>query len=131
MRAHSFPGGCSDEGVYQRLCSGRPPPQGFEGDEEALRADLAHPETLGCGSAAAASGGTAGNEGIAARSQGRTGMSIQPGRPMLAILRETLRKMECSQNPETPDQTQLRRILRQRIAKIESVQETTNFRAGK
>ena len=58
-------------------------------------------------------------------------MSIQPGRPMLAILHETLRKIECSQNPETPDQTQLRRILRQRIAKIESVQETTNFRAGK
>jgi hypothetical protein len=50
-------------------------------------------------------------------------MSIQPGRPMLAVLRETLRKLECPEIRESPDQEQLKRILRRRIAEMQSVLE--------
>jgi len=52
-------------------------------------------------------------------------MSIQPGRSMLIVLRESLHKLECSGTVETPDQAELKRILRRRIAEIESVQRPT------
>ena len=52
-------------------------------------------------------------------------MSIQPGRSMVIVLRESLHKLECSGSAETPDQAELKRILRRRIAEIESVQRPT------
>jgi hypothetical protein len=36
--------------------------------------------------------------------------------------RETLRKLECAEIRESPDQEQLKRILRRRIAEMQSVQ---------
>ena len=58
-------------------------------------------------------------------------MSIQPGGSMLTALRETLRKLECSGSAETPDQAELKRILRRRIAEIESVQRPTTKFSGR
>lgn len=58
-------------------------------------------------------------------------MSIQPGRPMLAALRETLRKMECLETSTTPDQAELRRILRRRIAQMETIQFDNKRVAGR
>ena len=52
-------------------------------------------------------------------------MSIQPEGSILTALLETLRKLECSGTVETPDQAELKRILRRLIAEIESVQRPT------
>jgi len=46
-------------------------------------------------------------------------MSIQPQRPLLDALRETLAKAEADLN-ETPTLADLKRILRARIAELES-----------
>jgi hypothetical protein len=46
-------------------------------------------------------------------------MSIQPKRPLLNVLRETLAKAEADPD-ETPTLAHLKRILRARIAELES-----------
>jgi hypothetical protein len=48
-------------------------------------------------------------------------MSIQPGRPMLTVLREMLRKLECAANSQAPA-ADLKRILERRIARMEDAQ---------
>lgn len=48
--------------------------------------------------------------------------SPAPRRPLLETLRDVLRKMEADSNPETPHFADLKRIIRERIAKIEAVQ---------
>ena len=55
----------------------------------------------------------------AARSTLRRGMSIQPKRPLLDALRETLAKAEADPD-ETPALADLKRILRARIAELET-----------
>ena len=53
-------------------------------------------------------------------------MSIQPERPMLMMLRELLRKMECPAGPNAPA-ADLKRILQRRIAHMEDAQrQATN-----
>ena len=47
-------------------------------------------------------------------------MSIQPDRPLLDALRASLRKGEDGSHPETPAHRDLKRILRERIAELES-----------
>ena len=47
-------------------------------------------------------------------------MSIQPERPLLDVLRAALEKVEAAPHPETPTFTELIRILRERIAELES-----------
>jgi len=47
-------------------------------------------------------------------------MSIQPRRPMLAVLQEMLRKPECSGAGETADSADLKCMLRRRITEIEA-----------
>jgi len=49
-------------------------------------------------------------------------MTIQPRRPMLDALRDTLRKLEADHLPETPYLADLKRILRERIADLEATQ---------
>jgi len=49
-------------------------------------------------------------------------MSIQPRRPMLDALRDTLSKLEAYSGPETPTQADLKRILRERIEDLETAQ---------
>lgn len=49
-------------------------------------------------------------------------MSIQPRRPMLAALHETLRKLEGSSARGTAELLDLERILRRRIADLEAMQ---------
>ena len=46
-------------------------------------------------------------------------MSIQPQRPLLEVLRDTLAKAEADPD-ETPTLADLKRILRARIAELES-----------
>ena len=46
-------------------------------------------------------------------------MSIQPSRPLLETLRDTLRKLEADPTPETENLADLKRILRERIAALE------------
>jgi hypothetical protein len=50
-------------------------------------------------------------------------MSIQPNRPLLDALREALRKAEADPGPETKSLRDLKRILRERIATLESIAE--------
>jgi len=53
-------------------------------------------------------------------------MSIQPERPMLMMLRELLRKMECPAGSNAPA-ADLKRILQRRIAHMEDAQrQATN-----
>ena len=47
-------------------------------------------------------------------------MSVQPRRPMLETLRDTLAKLEAYSGPETQTQTDLKRILRERIEDLEA-----------
>jgi len=49
-------------------------------------------------------------------------MSIQPTRPMLAALQETLRKLESYDESETAEVADLKRILRRRIADVAGIQ---------
>jgi len=49
-------------------------------------------------------------------------MSIQPRRPMLDALRDTLSKLEAHSGTETTTQAELKRILRERIADLEAAQ---------
>ena len=53
-------------------------------------------------------------------------MSLQPRRPLIDSLRDVLRKMEAEVGTETPSLTQLKEILRERIATIEANQRITN-----
>jgi hypothetical protein len=54
-------------------------------------------------------------------------MSLQPGRPMLMVLREMLRKLECTAASRTSG-ADLKRILERRIARMEDAQrQSTNF----
>lgn len=57
-------------------------------------------------------------------------MSIQPSRPMLAALEETLRKLESSKDSETAEVADLKRILRRRIADVAAIQETLSKSGG-
>ena len=47
-------------------------------------------------------------------------MSIQPSRPLLDGLRAALHKAEAEPHPQTPAHAELKRILRERIAELES-----------
>jgi hypothetical protein len=47
-------------------------------------------------------------------------MTLQPRRPLLAILHDMLLKMEADPAPETENRADLKRILRERIAKLEA-----------
>ena len=47
-------------------------------------------------------------------------MSIQPNHDLLEALRAALYKAEADHRPETPAFADLKRILRERIAKLES-----------
>ncbi len=47
-------------------------------------------------------------------------MTLQPRRPLLETLRDMLRKMEGDPAPETANLADLKRILRERIAKLEA-----------
>jgi len=57
-------------------------------------------------------------------------MSIQPSRPMLAALEETLRKLENSVESETAEVADLKRILRRRIADVAAIQGTFSKSGG-
>ena len=57
-------------------------------------------------------------------------MSIQPSRPMLAALQETLRKLENSQESETAEIADLKRILRRRISDVAAIQRPLSGRGG-
>jgi len=48
-------------------------------------------------------------------------MSIQRDRPLLEALRAALQKADADSRPETPPFTKLKRILRERIAELESI----------
>lgn len=48
-------------------------------------------------------------------------MSLQPNRPQLDSLRDILRKMEADPNVTTPNSVELKRIIHERIAKLESL----------
>jgi hypothetical protein len=50
-------------------------------------------------------------------------MSLQPRRPMLDALRDTLSKLEAHSGYETNTQADLKRILRERIADLEAAQK--------
>jgi hypothetical protein len=47
-------------------------------------------------------------------------MTLQPRRPLLETLRDVLRKMEADPAPETANLADLKRILRERISKLEA-----------
>jgi len=47
-------------------------------------------------------------------------MSIQPDRPLLDALRDALHKAQDDPHPETPAHADLKRILRERIAELDS-----------
>jgi hypothetical protein len=51
---------------------------------------------------------------------------LQPRRPLLDSLREWLRKMEANPGPETPNLADLKRIIRQRISKLEAAQKISS-----
>lgn len=55
-------------------------------------------------------------------------MSIQPDRSLLEVLRDALRKAEADPYPETEALAELKRILRQRIALLESVDRILEFK---
>lgn len=55
-------------------------------------------------------------------------MSIQPDRDLLDALRAALYKAEADHRPETPALTDLKRILRDRIAKLESTAHAVDAR---
>jgi hypothetical protein len=55
-------------------------------------------------------------------------MTLQPRRPMLETLREMLRKMEADPAPETADLADLKRILRERVAKLEATLPSDTLR---
>lgn len=54
-------------------------------------------------------------------------MSLQPKRPLLDVLRETLAKAEADPD-ETPTLADLKRILRMRIAELESTARLLGMR---
>ena len=54
-------------------------------------------------------------------------MSIQPNRPLLDVLRNTLAKAEVDPD-ETPSRAELKRILRERIAELESTARLVDTR---
>lgn len=58
-------------------------------------------------------------------------MSIQPRKPMLLALREALRKLERSATPEAAEQAELKRMMRQRIARIEVMEQRSDKRSGR
>jgi aerobic-type carbon monoxide dehydrogenase small subunit (CoxS/CutS family) len=49
-------------------------------------------------------------------------MSLQPRRPMLDALRDSLSKLEAHSGEETGTQAELKLILRDRIAELEAAQ---------
>lgn len=55
-------------------------------------------------------------------------MTLQPRRPLLDVLRDVLRKMEAEPGPETPNLADLKRILRERIAAIETTERVSRPR---
>lgn len=52
-------------------------------------------------------------------------MSLQPKRPALKALRDTLRTLEADPSLETPDISKLKGLIRQRIREIESHRRPT------
>ena len=48
-------------------------------------------------------------------------MSIQRDRPLLEALRAALQEADADPRPETPPFAELKRILRERIAELESI----------
>jgi len=50
-------------------------------------------------------------------------MSIQPDHALLDVLRASLHKAETDPRPATPASDELKRLLRKRIAELESVSE--------
>jgi hypothetical protein len=57
-------------------------------------------------------------------------MSIQPGRPMLTLLRDMLRKLECPADSQATA-GDLKRILEQRIARMEHAQRQGTNSSGR
>jgi hypothetical protein len=55
-------------------------------------------------------------------------MSIQPDAPLLDSLRDALQKAEADTRTETPTLAELKRILRERIAKLESTANQLDIR---
>ncbi|WP_348261338.1 hypothetical protein P8935_16210 [Telmatobacter sp. DSM 110680] len=55
-------------------------------------------------------------------------MSIQPDRSLLDALRDALRKAEADSDSETTALAELKRILRQRIAQLESAEHMLEFK---
>ena len=55
-------------------------------------------------------------------------MSIQPSRSLLDALRDALDKAEADPNPKTEALAELKRILRQRIAELESAERLLEFK---
>ena len=55
-------------------------------------------------------------------------MSIQPNYPLLVALRSALAKAEAEAPPETKTLADLKRILRARIAELESTARVVNAR---
>ena len=55
-------------------------------------------------------------------------MSIQPECSLLQALRAALSKAEADPNPETTALADLKRILRERIAHLESVERVVEFK---
>ena len=55
-------------------------------------------------------------------------MSIQPDEPLLDSLRAALKKAEADTRPETPTFAELKCILRERIAELESTAHQLDIR---
>jgi hypothetical protein len=53
-------------------------------------------------------------------------MSLQPRRPLLDSLRDTLCRMDAHPDTEAPNLADLKRIIRQRISEIEASQLITS-----
>jgi hypothetical protein len=70
------------------------------------------------------------NENLPGRPRlgGPSRMSIQPDRSLVDALHDTLRKAEADPDPETTSLAELKRILRQRIAQLESAEHMLEFK---
>ena len=55
-------------------------------------------------------------------------MSIQPNRDLLEALRAALYKVQADRRPESPALADLKRILRERIARLESIAHPVDAR---
>lgn len=56
-------------------------------------------------------------------------MTLQPRRPLLETLRDMLRRMEADPAPETANLADLKRLLRERIAKLEVTSSSDELRS--